>query len=89
MELLKICQLQSGSIREQIVPWVSRISRSVYFGTGVGFTALEWASRKGHLDIVEWLVTRGGADASVGMPAFWACYTNHVHIAKVTSRLGT
>lgn len=50
--------------------------------TGAGLTPLEWASRKGHYDIVRWLCTKGGADATVGTPVVWACYTDHVQIAR-------
>jgi len=49
---------------------------------GARFTALEWAARKGNFDIAQWLCKHGGADAKVGTPVLWACYTNNVRVAK-------
>jgi hypothetical protein len=50
----------------------------------VGFTPLEWAARKGHQEIVEWLVTdpRTSLLLQVGSPVGWACYTNQVDVAR-------
>lgn len=41
------------------------------------FTALEWAAKKGSIDIVEWLCTdvRTKDLIRIGSPAGWACYT--------------
>jgi ankyrin repeat protein len=50
---------------------------------GPHFTALEWAARKGNYDIVKWLCEHGGADAKVGTPVLWACYTNNIRVAKL------
>ena len=48
---------------------------------GCCFTPLEWACRKGHLDIVQFLVSEGGASVRAGAPVAWACYTNQLDIA--------
>ena len=50
---------------------------------GPQFSALDWASRKGNVAIIRWLVTEGKADVNVGAPLVWACYTNRVAIAKM------
>jgi hypothetical protein len=50
---------------------------------GTQFSALEWASRKGHEPIVRWLITEGKADVNMGAPVAWACYTNRVSMAKM------
>ena len=57
---------------------------------GVGFTALDWAARKGRHEIAEFLATdpRTRALVTMGAPVGWACYTNHVELAKVR-RLST
>lgn len=49
---------------------------------GADLTALEFAARKGHSDIVRWLVTSGGANVNNGSPIAWACYTDQLEIAK-------
>jgi len=50
-----------------------------------GFTALEWAAKKGNKDIVEWLCndSRTQGLIGIGSPVGWACYTGQVEIAKV------
>jgi Ankyrin repeats (3 copies)/MYND finger len=50
-----------------------------------GFTALEWAAKKGNKDIVEWLCNdpRTRALVRIGSPVGWACYTGQVEIAKI------
>jgi hypothetical protein len=51
----------------------------------VRFSPLEWAAKKGHFDIVQWLVSeepRTGPLLDVGSPVGWACYTNRVEIAR-------
>jgi ankyrin repeat protein len=50
----------------------------------VQFTALEWAAKKGNMDIVKWLCTdeRTKALVSIGCPVGWACYTNKIDIAR-------
>jgi hypothetical protein len=49
-----------------------------------GFTALEWAAKKGNGETVEWLCTdaRTNALVNVGSPVGWACYTGQVAIAR-------
>jgi ankyrin repeat protein len=49
-----------------------------------GFTALEWAAKKGNGETVEWLCTddRTKALVKVGSPVGWACYTGQVDIAR-------
>ena len=50
----------------------------------VGFTALEWASKKGNIDTVKWLCederTKGMID--IGCPVGWAAYTGQVEIMR-------
>lgn len=50
----------------------------------VGFTPLEWAARKGHHEIVEWLATdpRTSLLLLVGSPVGWSCYTDQVEVAQ-------
>jgi len=50
----------------------------------VGFTALEWAAKKGNLDIVKWLCTDGRTKdlIHVGCPVGWAGYTGQVEIMR-------
>jgi MYND finger/Ankyrin repeats (3 copies) len=50
----------------------------------VQFTALEWAAKKGNMEIVKWLCTddRTKALVSIGSPVGWACYTNKIDIAR-------
>ena len=52
---------------------------------GAGLTPLEWAARRGHFDIAEWLATdpRTSHLLTLGAPIAWACYGNHVDIAKI------
>ena len=52
---------------------------------GVGFTALDWAARKGHFDIAEFLVTdpRTRAILHEGTPIAWGCYTDKVDLCKM------
>ena len=55
-----------------------------------GFTALEWAAKKGNLHVVEWLCTEVRTKALVrtGSPIGWACYTGRLECAKVLLRHG-
>jgi len=57
---------------------------------GVGFTALEWAARKGNYDIAEWLATdaRSRPLLTVGAPVGWALYTNRVKLARMLVKHG-
>lgn len=50
----------------------------------VGFTALEWAAKKGNMDIVKWLCTddRTKALVKIGSPVGWAGYTGKVEIMR-------
>ena len=52
---------------------------------GAGFTALDWAARKGNFEIAQWLATdaRTRGLTRTGAPIGWACYTNHVELAKM------
>ena len=52
---------------------------------GAGFTALDWAARKGNFEIAQWLATdaRTRGLTRTGAPVGWACYTNHVELAKM------
>ena len=52
---------------------------------GVGFTALEWAARKGNFEVAEWLATdpRSRRLVKVGAPVGWALYTNRVKLARM------
>jgi len=56
----------------------------------VGFTALEWAAKKGNLDIVNWLCTDGRTKdlIEVGCPVGWAGYTGQVEIMRQLVRYG-
>ena len=56
----------------------------------VGFTPLEWAAKKGHLDIVKWLTSdpRTASLINIGTPVGWACYTDRVDIARHLVKLG-
>ena len=44
-----------------------------------GFTALDWAARKGNFDIAQRLATdrRASSLLRAGAPVAWACYTLH------------
>lgn len=55
-----------------------------------GFTALEWAAKKGNLQVVEWLCTEVRTKALIrtGSPIGWACYTGRVECAKALLRHG-
>jgi hypothetical protein len=57
---------------------------------GVEFRALDWAARKGNHAIVEWFCTdpRLAACLRAGAPIAWACYTNHVDVARLLLRHG-
>jgi len=57
---------------------------------GAGFTALEWAARKGNLDIVKWLISdeRTKGLVTVGAPVGWACYTGRVEVARALVAAG-
>ena len=50
----------------------------------VGFTALEWAAKKGNMDIVNWLCTdeRTKDLIHTGCPVGWAGYTGQVEIMR-------
>ena len=52
---------------------------------GAGFSPLEWAARKGNFEICQWLATdpRTKSLVTVGAPVAWACYTNHILLAKM------
>jgi hypothetical protein len=52
---------------------------------GAGFTALDWAARKGNFDIAKLLCTSEHSRALTGLgaPVGWACYTNRVELAKM------
>lgn len=67
----------AGSIENIKMPWV-------------GFTPLEFASKKGHLNVVKWLLAdpRTKAMVKVGTPLGWACYTNQVAVAKLLVQHG-
>jgi hypothetical protein len=49
---------------------------------GTRFTALEWACRRGALEIVKILIEEYHADVNIGVPLVWACYTNNLEVAK-------
>lgn len=67
----------AGSIEHLKMPWV-------------GFTPLEFASKKGHLDVVKWLLAdpRTKAMVNVGAPLGWACYTNQISVARLLVKHG-
>ncbi len=50
----------------------------------VGFTALEWAAKKGNRETVRWLCTdeRTKAMINIGCPIGWAAYTGQVDIMR-------
>jgi hypothetical protein len=56
----------------------------------VGFTALEWAAKKGNRDIVKWLCTdqRTKALIHIGCPIGWAGYTGQVEIMRLLVTYG-
>lgn len=56
----------------------------------VGFTPLEWAAKKGNLDIVKWLCTdeRTKELIGVGCPVGWAGYTGQVEIMRELTKHG-
>ena len=57
---------------------------------GAHFTALDFAARKGNRDIVEWFCAdpRLRPCLRAGAPIAWACYTNHVDVARLLHRHG-
>jgi len=50
---------------------------------GAGFTALDWAARKGLFDIAQLLCQSEPGLVHLGAPVGWACYTNRVELAKM------
>lgn len=52
---------------------------------GIGYYPLEWAARKGNFAVAKWLATdpRTRGFLQLGAPVAWACYTNHVELAKM------
>ena len=54
------------------------------------FTPLEWAAKKGHLSVVEWLCTdkRTRPLVAVGSPIGWACYTGRLEVARALLKYG-
>lgn len=54
---------------------------------GVGYTCLDWAARRGNFEIAEFLCTdprtRSVVTSPHGAPVGWACYTNHVELARM------
>jgi hypothetical protein len=56
----------------------------------VGFTALEWAAKKGNMEIVQWLISdpRTTSLVDVGTPVGWACYTGRIEIARLLVNKG-
>jgi len=56
----------------------------------IGFTALEWASKKGNLAAVKWLCSdeRTKPMVSIGCPVGWACYVGRIQIARVLVEAG-
>ena len=56
----------------------------------VGFTALEWAAKKGNLETVEWLCANEQTKdlVSIGCPVGWASYTGQVEIARLLVSYG-
>ena len=57
---------------------------------GVGFTPLDWAARKGHFDIAEFLVTDPRTKDMIheGAPIAWGCYTDKVDLCRMLLRHG-
>lgn len=55
-----------------------------------GFTALEWAAKKGNRETVQWLCTdeRTKAMINIGCPIGWAAYTGQVDIMRDLIRFG-
>ena len=51
---------------------------------GAGMTALEWAAKRGNMEIVQWLCTdeRTKELLHAGSPVGWACYGGHVEVAR-------
>ena len=78
-EALRMAATRGGAItlREQYLITLVR-------APGAGFTALEWAAKKGNAEAVEWLCTdeRTKALVTCGAPVGWACYTGQVAIGK-------
>ncbi|KAJ3062742.1 hypothetical protein HDU98_001399, partial [Podochytrium sp. JEL0797] len=48
----------------------------------VEFTALDWAARRGHYEIAEYLLT-SGSSPNAGTPFIWACYMDNIPMAKL------
>ena len=57
---------------------------------GAGLTCLEWAAKRGNLEIVRWLCTdeRTKGLLQQGSPVGWACYGGHVEVARYLVRSG-
>lgn len=57
---------------------------------GAGFTALEWAAKKGNKATVEWLCDEQRTKALVhaGYPVGWAAYAGHEEIIRVLASRG-
>ena len=57
---------------------------------GAKFRALEWAARKVHIDIVKFLCSDERTKSCIisGCPVAWACYTDHVEVAKLLVSFG-
>ena len=57
---------------------------------GAHFRALDFAARKGNQEIVEWFCSDESLRCcvKVGAPIGWACYTNHVDVARLLLRHG-
>lgn len=49
---------------------------------GLNLTVLEFASRRGLLEIVKCLVEDCGASVNVGAPLHWACYTDSISVSR-------
>ena len=56
----------------------------------VGFSALEWAAKKGNIDIVKWLCDdeRTKGLIGVGSPVGWAGYTGQIETMKLLVEYG-
>jgi len=56
----------------------------------VGFSALEWAAKKGNIDIVKWLCDdeRTNGLIGVGSPVGWAGYTGQIETMKLLVEYG-